>query len=162
MELNMESNMEYSIKKAEENDWEDAMALAYRTFRKYVADGYTEEGVNNFLDFISDTQLYRMFILDEYHLWVAIDSQGNTIGMASLRSGNHISLLFVDEKWHRKGVGSALMDTMVEYVKKGHYESITVNASPYGIPFYHDLGFVDEGEEVLNGGMYITPMRKRV
>ena len=30
------------------------MALAYRTFQKYVADGYTKEGVDNFVNFIFD------------------------------------------------------------------------------------------------------------
>ena len=29
--------MKYYIEKGKEEDWEDAMALAYRTFQKYVA-----------------------------------------------------------------------------------------------------------------------------
>ena len=80
------------------------MALAYRTFQKYVADGYTKEGVDNFVNFISDQHLYRMFMVDEYHLWVAKDEADRIIGMASLRSGTHISLLFVDENGNRKGI----------------------------------------------------------
>ncbi len=151
---------EILIGKAGEDEWEEAMALAYRTFRKYVADGYTKEGVENFINFISDQNLYRMLLAHEYHLWVAKDSLNQTIGMATLRSGNHISLLFVDEKWHRKGVGSGLLKELEAYALQNGFDSITVNASPYGIPFYHSVGFADTAEEVLSGGMYITPMKK--
>ena len=59
---------EILVGKAGEDEWEEAMALAYRTFRKYVADDYTKEGVENFIDFISDQNLYRMFVAREYHL----------------------------------------------------------------------------------------------
>lgn len=151
---------EILVGKAGEDEWEEAMALAYRTFRKYVADDYTKEGVENFIDFISDQNLYRMFVAREYHLWVAKDKEGKTIGMGTLRSGNHISLLFVDEKWLRKGVGTSLIRELGEYAKQSGFSSLTVNASPYGIPFYHSVGFKDIGEEMISGGMYITPMRK--
>lgn len=151
---------EYSVVTAEEDEWEDAMALAYRTFRKFEGDVYTPEGVQNFVDFISDNKLFRMFQEREYHLWVAKDAAGTIIGMGSLRSGNHISLLFVDEKWHKRGVGRAIMTEMENYVKAADKQSITVNSSPYAVDFYHKLGFEDLSEEQLNSGMYITPMRK--
>lgn len=150
------------IGKAGESEWEEAMALAYRTFRKFVSDGYTKEGVENFINFISDQNLYRMLLAHEYHLWVAKDPEGSTIGMGTLRSGNHISLLFVDEKWHRKGVGRSLLHELEAYAKEGGFTAITVNASPYGIPFYHAEGFTDTAEEMLSGGMYITPMKKEI
>ena len=148
------------IQKGKEEDWEDAMLLAYRTFQKYVASGYTEEGVKNFVDFISDQHLFRMFMVGEYHLWVAKDEEGTIIGMGSLRSGNHISLLFVDENYLRMGIGTAIIKVMEEYVKEINKDSITVNASPFGIPFYHSIGFEDTGKQTVNGGMTITPMRK--
>ncbi|MBR4580008.1 MAG: GNAT family N-acetyltransferase [Lachnospiraceae bacterium] len=154
--------MNYNIQKGKEEDWEDAMVLAYRTFQKYVAKGYTEEGVNNFVDFISDQHLFRMFMVGEYHLWVAKDEEGNIIGMGSLRSGNHISLLFVDEDFLRNGIGTAIVKEMEEFVKEINKDFITVNASPFGIPFYHSIGFEDTGKQTVNGGMTITPMRKMV
>ena len=152
--------MKYYIEKGKEEDWEDAMALAYRTFQKYVADGYTKEGVDNFVNFISDQHLYRMFMVDEYHLWVAKDEAERIIGMASLRSGTHISLLFVDENHMKMGIGRALMDALEEFVLSEKKGFLTVNASPYGVPFYHKVGFIDTGAETVNGGMVITPMRK--
>ena len=153
---------EFTVIKAEEDDWEDAMALAYRTFQKFEAATYTQEGVDNFINFISDPHLFQMFKIGAYHLWVAKDEKGEITGMASLRSGNHISLLFVEEKCQRKGVGTALLKLMEEFVKESGKDAITVNSSPYGIPFYHVLGFTDTAEEYTNGGMIITPMQKRL
>ena len=82
--------------------------------------------------------------------------------MGSLRSGNHISLLFVDEDFLRNGIGTAIVKEMEEFVKEINKDFITVNASPFGIPFYHSIGFEDTGKQTVNGGMTITPMRKMV
>ena len=59
---------DFIIRKAAKDEWEEAMAVAYRTFRKFEADVYTPEGVRNFVDFISDNGLYKMFLIDEYPL----------------------------------------------------------------------------------------------
>ena len=152
--------MIYTVSKANEEDWEDAMALAYRTFQRFVGPGYSKEGVDNFVNFISDPHLYRMFQVEEYHLWVAKDEDGQVLGLGSLRSGNHISLLFVDENWQKCGVGRSIISAFEEYVKADGKDRITVNASPYGVPFYHRLGFADIDKEQISGGMTITPMRK--
>ena len=58
------------------------------------------------------------------------------------------------------GIGTAIIKVMEEYVKEINKDSITVNASPFGIPFYHSIGFEDTGKQTVNGGMTITPMRK--
>lgn len=35
---------------------------------------------------------------------------------------------------------------------------MTVNASPYGVPFYHKIGFRNLGEERQRDGILYTPM----
>ena len=35
----------------------------------------------------------------------------------------------------------------------------TVNSSPYAVPIYHKLGFVDTNTEQLASGMRYTPMK---
>ena len=51
----------FRVLKAKEEDWEEAMGLAFRTFRKYVEPDYPKEGADNFIDFISDPHLFNMF-----------------------------------------------------------------------------------------------------
>lgn len=151
-----------AIRPAYRNEWDDAMALAWRTFMQFEAHDYTPAGVESFLDFITDTVLHRMFMLGAYQLFGAYDS-GRMIGMISLRGETHISLLFVDEKYHKMGIGRGLIDYVSRYVltEEGH-GSITVNAAPYATGFYHRLGFVDTGVEQASDGIRYTPMQRSI
>ncbi len=153
------NDCKYEIRRARPDEWEDAMALAWRTFKKFEAEEYSPEGVKNFLDFISDNALRKMFLIEEYHLWVALDGN-QIIGLISLRSGKLISLLFVDEKYHHQGVGRALMEALWDYLRQKKVPVCFVRSSPYAVGFYHKLGFRDIEEEKVEAGMRITPMRK--
>jgi len=162
------------------DDWEAAMALAWRTFRKFEADDYPKEGVESFLKFISDSTLNRMFLLGRYRLWVAKDGE-TIVGLVSLREHNHISLLFVDEKYQHCGIGRALVAVVTEFLKEEPDERFlpeneenkildllyekepggfcTVFSAPYATEFYHKLGFRDTAGIQQNDGIIFTPMR---
>ena len=148
----------YVVRSATKDEWKDAMALAWRSFKKFVADDYTDAGVKEFYDFISDNGIYKMFLIGEYRLWVA-ELDGEIVGMISVRAKRHISLLFVDEKHMRKGIGRDLVYAASEYMLENGENYATVNASPYGVNFYHAIGFKDTREEYVDSGMRITPMR---
>lgn len=158
MNTSSQENAFFYIRKAKPADWEDAMELAFRTFLRFEASEYGPEGVRNFRQFVTDESLKKMFLTGKYLLFVATD-RDKIIGLISLRSNNHISLLFVDEKYHRRGVGKALVKYlqtyMLSYTKQ---EKLTVNAAPYGIPFYHKLGFRDTGVQTKTDGIIYTPM----
>ena len=148
----------YQIRSAYRDEWQDAMALAWRTFLRFEADVYTPEGVKNFENFITDSTLHRMFIMGTYQLFVALH-QGKIVGMITLRDSLHISLLFVDEAYHRRGIGRALVKHLTEYLlAEVGADHVTVNASPYGVPFYHKMGFRDLRPEESRDGIIYTPM----
>ena len=150
--------MPYQIRSAYREDWEEATSLAWRTFLQFEADDYSPEGVKNFENFITDTTLYRMFVMGVYQMFVALDGE-KIVGMITLRDITHISLLFVDEKYHRKGIGRALMQYLENYLLTELQASrVTVNASPYGVDFYHRLGFRDLHPEQRRDGIIYTPM----
>ena len=95
-----------------------AMHMIWKTFLKYEAVDYTEEGIRNFHEFITDEHLYKSFRQGRYQMMVALDGV-RIIGAASVRNYNHLSLLFVDEEYHHRGVGRSLMGRMCEYLKRG-------------------------------------------
>ena len=148
----------YRIRSAYRNEWQDAMTLAWRTFLRFEADVYSREGVQNFRNFITDSTLYRMFVMGSYQLFVALDGD-KIVGMITLRDGTHISLLFVDEAYHRRGIGSALIRYLADYLlTEAGADRVTVNASPYGVEFYHKVGFKDLRPEEVKDGIIYTPM----
>lgn len=125
---------------------------------QFEADSYSMEGIKNFEDFITDTTLHRMFIMGAYQMFVALDHK-QIIGMITLRNASHISLLFVDEKYHRQGIGRALIEYLREYLlSETDISRVTVNAAPYGVAFYHKLGFKDIRPEEEKDGIKYTPM----
>ena len=148
----------YQVRSAYRNEWQEAMALAWKTFLRFEADVYAPEGVKNFRNFITDSTLHRMFLRGAYQLFVAVD-RNTIIGMITLRDSTHISLLFVDEVYHRRGIGRALIKYSTDYLlTEIGADRVTVNASPYGVAFYHKMGFRDLRPEEVRDGIIYTPM----
>lgn len=158
MNISDQSEVFFQIRKAHNEEWETAMELAFKVFLKFEAKEYGPEGIRNFSEFVTDETLKKMFLTGRYLLFVAVEND-KIIGLITLRSGNHISLLFVDNEYHRRGVGKALIKYLQEYMLfHTVYEKLTVNAAPYGIPFYHRLGFKDTGIQTKKDGIIYTPM----
>lgn len=156
----MKTAVTYEIRWAHEEEWENAMELVWKTFLKFEGSEYTKEGIRNFLEFITDGQLYEAFLEGKYQVMLALDC-GRIIGVASVRYGNHLSLLFVDEEYHRQGVGRALMDRLCEYLKVEAGERyISLKAAPYAVNFYRRLGFQTVRPEEEYSGIRVTSMEK--
>lgn len=154
----MSEELPYEIRFVTSEEWEEAMGLAWRTFLEFEGDVYPPEGIRSFEDFITDSALKRMFIMGAYQVMAAYH-EGKMVGMISLRNETHISLLFVDKLYHRRGIGRALVQALSEYVKvEIGKNKLTVNASPYGVSFYHRLGFLDISCEKQQDGIIFTPM----
>ena len=99
-----------------------------------------------------------MFVMGAYQMFVALDKK-KLVGMLTLRDRVHISLLFVDEKYPRRGIGRALIQYVSNYLLTELQESrVTVNSSPYGVEFYHRLGFRDLRPQEKRDGIIYTPM----
>ena len=172
-------NHEIRILHGTAEDWEDAMALAWRTFSRFVAPIYPKEGCESFIDFISSQLLKRMFMIGRYRLYVAKDGD-KIVGLMGIRENNHISLLFTDADYQGMGVGRALITCAEDYLFEkeelpldneaekildllyergdGHY--MTVFAAPNAVDFYKKLGFIQFAEEGTADGISYIPMKK--
>lgn len=149
-------------RKARPSEWNASMDLAFCTFMRFEAPVYTQEGVENFHEFVRDDTLEKMFLNGEYKLYVALDDDV-IVGMISLRDGSHISLLFVDADYHGMGVGRGLMEVLCRHlIEETDVEVITVNSSPYAVGFYHKLGFYDTDETQVTDGITYTPMERKI
>lgn len=152
----------YDIRWAKTDEWAPAMKMIWRTFLAFEGKDYSDEGIKKFFEFISDDDLYVAFLKGEYQLMVAVD-RGNVVGAGSIRSGNFLSLLFVDENYHHRGLGSAIVQKLCEYLR---YEAgeryIVVHAAPYAVDFYRKQGFRVVKPEMEYSGIRVTPMEKKL
>ena len=94
----------YEIRWAEDKDWIPAMHMIWKTFLKFEAVDYTEEGIRNFYDFITDEHLYKSFLQGRYQMMVALDGERVSVA-ASVRNYKDVSLRGIDEDEHHLGIG---------------------------------------------------------
>ncbi len=150
----------YRVRWARENEWAPAMRMIWKTFLKFEGRDYTQEGIRNFFEFITDDDLYVAFLKGTYRMMVALDGE-RVIGAGSIRNKNFLSLLFVDENYHHLGIGSALLTGLCNYLKgEAGEHRMLLKAAPYAVDFYRKLGFRAVGPEEEYSGIRVTAMEK--
>lgn len=146
----MDNNEGFIVRRLSQNEIPAALELAWKVFSEYELPDYAPEG----------TEEFRKCLHDEEYL-AGIEYYGTfdgekLIGIIGIRADkNHICFFFVDGKYHRKGIGTG----MFRYLLKNYSgRTITLNSSPYGLPFYKAIGFVPMDEEKTVNGIRFTPM----
>ena len=128
---------------------EEALRLAWKVFAEYESPGYTPEGTEEFRKTLENEEY-----LSGLRYYGAFDGE-KLVGVLAIREErSHICFFFVDGEYHRRGIGTALFRRM----REDFSGRITLNSSPYGLPFYKALGFAGtDGEQTMNG-IRFTPM----
>lgn len=151
-----------TYRKAVPEDIHPALDLVLRVFIEFDAPYYEQEAVIHFKEDIKQILANATYARDiqqgKYLLLLALDGD-RIVGVIGNRAkGDEIGTLFVDGEYHRQGVATELMNRMVCELKLRRFDRITVDASPYGFPFYEKFGFSPtDTEKKLNGFIY-TPM----
>lgn len=142
------------------NKLEQALELVWQVFLVCDSEDYEELGVKTFQHFIRYENMEEMMESGELVFFGAYDSN-RLVGVIAMRSGFHISLLFVDCEYQRQGVAKRLVRRASAYCmeKNPMLRHITVNASPHGLPAYLAMGFKPLSEELKKEGMRYTLMR---
>ena len=70
----------------------------------------------------------------------------------------HISMLFVDKKYRRSGIGQALVAQARLYAVTLGYKKITVNSTPSAAEFYRKAGFKDMSGILSRNGIRFIAM----
>lgn len=151
----------YEIRKITDSEVDKALELALEVFMEFEAPDYKPEGAETFRSFIRDEKLINGFKQDLSPMYAAFDN-GNIIGLMGMRATKtHINLAFVKKEYHRRGVATAIFNYLLDDLRKENPSlfEITLNSSPYGLPFYLHLGFVPQSDEQEADGMRFTPMK---
>jgi predicted GNAT family N-acyltransferase len=132
--------------------------LVARSFNEFVAPDFPDEGIDEFFSYANPRALQKRS--EGSHFVLVAESDGVIAGMIEIREMKHISMLFVDKAYHRRGVGNELLMAALDKIKLESRppDMLTVNSSRFAVPFYERLGFVRSEEEKIIHGVIHIPM----
>jgi len=132
--------------------------LVRSTFQHNVAPLYAQEGINEFLAYAHPDSLKDR--LARNHMVLVASQDEAIVGMIELRDYCHVSMLFVDPMYQRKGIGRLLLNESLRLIKtynpKGR--EVTVNSSPNAVEAYKLFGFQVTGGLQVKNGIGFVPM----
>lgn len=139
------------IRKIKYAQIDSAVDLIWKTFLQFEAPDYSEEGVQSFRDFIRNKE-----IIQSLEFFGAYENEELRGVIATNENRKHICCFFVKAQYHRQGIGKKLWEYVLNNSQNLFF---TVHSSPYAVPVYHKLGFIDMDSEQLADGIRFTPMK---
>ena len=154
--------MNFVIRKIFRNEVEEAMELALEVFMQFEAPDYGDAGVDTFKrDIVENPTFIDNAKKGLCPIYAAFDGD-KMVALIGMRSNKtHINLVFTKKEYHRKGIATSIFKYLLNDLLNGNpslYE-LTLNSSPYGLPFYISLGFIPLSEEQEINGIRFTPMK---
>ena len=152
--------MEFTIRRLTAQDLPAALELAMDTFLRFEAPDYGPEGVESFRRTVIENEDFLAKCRSgENRMWGAFDGN-KLIGLYGMRGKSHICLVFTHHAYHRKGIATALLQNVLADLRKEEpaLGRITLNSSPYGLPFYQRMGFYATDTERTVDGIRFTSM----
>ena len=149
------------IRKITADEVDCAMALALEVFMQFEAPDYGPAGVETFKkDIVENPEYLKNARKGTCPIYGGFDGE-TLVALIGMRSKTHINLVFTRKEYHRRGIARAIFNYLLQDVTQEDpsLEALTLNASPYGLPFYLSVGFVPQGEEQTMNGIRFTPMK---
>jgi GNAT superfamily N-acetyltransferase len=149
--------MNMQIRSLTEDDIPAAAALLRRAAEEFILHESTPANGAVFLAEQGE-QAMRGFLASGYVYHVA-EVDGLLAGFIAIRERSHVYSLYVDKRFHRRGIARRLWESAREAaLGPGHPGAFTVNASNHALPFYASLGFVPTAPTQV-GIVRYNPMR---
>jgi len=132
--------------------------LIIQVFDEFIAGGYSQEGVQEFLAYVTPEGLAKR--VQENHFTLVAAAGDSIVGVIEVRACDHVSLLFVDKAFQGRGISRTLLEQALVRCRGNNPElhEVSVNSSPYAVPIYESLGFCITGPEQTVHGIRFTPM----
>ena len=151
-----------TIRKITAAEVESAMALALEVFMQFEAPDYDPSGVETFKkDIVENPEYLENARRGSCPIYGAFDGDKLVAMMGMRSSKTHINLVFTKKEYHRRGIARAIFAYLLADIRKENPDlpALTLNSSPYGLPFYLAIGFVPQSEEQEINGIRFTPMK---
>ncbi len=132
--------------------------LVRRVFNEFVAPSYSQEGRDEFFKYAQADALAQRSQNNHFVLLAIV--AGQPVGMIEMRDHRHVSMLFVDRSFQRRGISRALLRQALDECRraKPDLSQVTVHAAPNSVLIYERLGFRATSSEQVSNGLRFTSM----
>ncbi|MDW8468861.1 MAG: GNAT family N-acetyltransferase [Burkholderiales bacterium] len=93
---------------------------------------------------------------------IAYAPDGKAVGTGRLLPDGRIGRMAVLKEWRRQGVGTAILDALVQEARRRGHAEVSLSAQLQAAEFYRNHGFVAEGKVYLEAGIPHQKMRRRL
>ncbi len=93
---------------------------------------------------------------------LAVDRNGKAIGTGRLLPDGHVGRMAVLPEWRSKGVGTALLGTLIEAAEENGVQKLALNAQMGAVAFYARFGFAPVGSEFIEAGILHIAMIRHI
>jgi predicted GNAT family N-acyltransferase len=91
---------------------------------------------------------------------LAFDDEGRVLGTGRLLPDGHIGRMAVLRQARGSGVGSALLQALMQAARARGDREVLLSAQTHAMPFYERFGYVAEGGEYDDAGIAHRMMRR--
>ena len=145
------------IRLATKEDSEIISEILVTLTNKFIATGFTDEGVKNILHSMRPQAIAYYF--DQGYRFHVGEIKNSVIGVVGTRDNNHLYHLFVEESEQGNGYSRELWEVAkAACIAEGNSGIFTVNSSLNAQEVYKRWGFVPIGGIRESGGVKDIPM----
>ena len=84
---------------------------------------------------------------------IALAADGRAIGTGRLLTDGRIGRMAVLKPWRGRGVGGALLTTLITMAREGGFTETRLHAQTHALAFYRRHGYTPMGDEFMEAGI---------
>jgi predicted GNAT family N-acyltransferase len=133
---------------------EDASAIRFRVFVE-------EQGVPRSIE-LDELDAVCVHALAYYDNPATPNDTGTPIGTGRLLPDAHIGRMAVLEQWRHRGVGTAILNKLIEKARERGHKEVLLSAQIHALDFYRRHGFKPFGEIYEEADIPHRAMRREI
>lgn len=137
-----------NIRIGQESDIPELAKLYQQTVLAIAPQCYSQSQTQMWASFPADMASFRQFIL-QATTFIAADETG-ILGFAGIAEEGHVTSAYVRCDRIRQGIGSTLMQTLLDYAKNHNIERLYAEASEFSLGLFKKFGFHIYDTEIVD------------
>jgi len=143
----MKTPFSSTIRRAKAADMPQLAELYYETVTLNGAQHYTEAQTQAWASFALDQTAFAQFLEGVTTFVMAAD--GDLLGFAGVAAGGHVAAVYVRSDCLGQGIGSQLMQTLLQYAESQGMQRLYAEASEFSLGLFLKFGFQQFDLEVV-------------